>query len=403
MTNNLGIKKKILFVHHGKGIGGAPISLLYTIQQLKFYDYTVKVLFIFNSDVVNIFSENNIETKVIQSAFYKKFYKYFAHSEAGFIKWYQIIKLFRVFISWVISAFFLSSKYLKKEKPDIIHINSSVLSDWAFAAKRLNIKTICHIREPIANGYFGLRKTILRKLFDYSANHIIAISEDNARRINLPKKTTVIYNFVDFKYFNKDITGTIQNKNNKKYILYLGGFSKLKGFHILVESLKYLDKDIKVLFAGYYPKILLNSFKRKIKYLLLFSYRKWNSSMHTMQKSNNTLEIGVSTNIPDLIASSEAVVFPSTKPHFARPIIEAQAMAKPAIASDVQGMDEIIEHNKTGLLVKKNDAKALAIAINTLCSNKQLREKMGEKSYLNAKKYFSSLNINKIINIYNNI
>ena len=53
MTNNLGIKKKILFVHHGKGIGGAPISLLYTIQQLKFYDYTVKVLFIFNSDVGN--------------------------------------------------------------------------------------------------------------------------------------------------------------------------------------------------------------------------------------------------------------------------------------------------------------------------------------------------------------
>ena len=170
-----------------------------------------------------------------------------------------------------------------------------------------------------------------------------------------------------------------------------------------MESLKYLDKNIIVLFVGYYPKILLNSFKRKIKYHLLSSYKKWNSSLDTMRKANNALEIGVSTNIPDLIASSEAVVFPSTKPHFARPVIEAYAMAKPAIASDVEGMDEIIEHNKTGLLVKKNDPKALAMAINVICSNKKLREKMGENGYLNAKKYFSISNINKIIMIYNSI
>ena len=51
---------------------------------------------------------------------------------------------------------------------------------------------------------------------------------------------------------------------------------------------------------------------------------------------------------------------PFTVPHFARPVMEAAAMAKPAVASDVEGMDELVVDGQTGVLVRAGDAKALA-------------------------------------------
>ncbi len=55
--------------------------------------------------------------------------------------------------------------------------------------------------------------------------------------------------------------------------------------------------------------------------------------------------------IPSIINSSDIIVFPSVVPHFARSIIEAGAMAKPSIASNIGGPDELIINGETGLLV----------------------------------------------------
>ena len=58
-------------------------------------------------------------------------------------------------------------------------------------------------------------------------------------------------------------------------------------------------------------------------------------------------------------------------------LLEAALLGIPAIASDAPGIDEAIEHGKTGLLVPPGDAAALADAIETLYANKKLRLSMG--------------------------
>ncbi|MBK6912272.1 MAG: hypothetical protein IPH11_00785 [Ignavibacteriales bacterium] len=63
----------------------------------------------------------------------------------------------------------------------MLYLNSSVLSDFAFAAKRQKIKNLVHIREPIAQGIFGLRKKLISLIFNYACDDIIAISHDNAK------------------------------------------------------------------------------------------------------------------------------------------------------------------------------------------------------------------------------
>ena len=61
---------------------------------------------------------------------------------------------------------------------------------------------------------------------------------------------------------------------------------------------------------------------------------------------------------------ADVVVHTSTRPEaFGRVLIEAQAMGRPVIASDLGGPIETVEHGITGWRVPPGDANALASAI----------------------------------------
>ena len=158
------MKKKILFIHHGKDIGGAALSLLYLIEKVRCY-YEVKVLFIYNSSVVSLFEKKGIEYKILNSS-----HPLFIHSQAGRASIIHAIKLLHVFWGWFHFAFFYSKKVLAAEKPDILHLNSTFLTEWAYAAKKLNIPVIVHVREPLAEGIFGFKRMIIRKILKFAAS-----------------------------------------------------------------------------------------------------------------------------------------------------------------------------------------------------------------------------------------
>ncbi|MEM9704488.1 MAG: glycosyltransferase family 4 protein [Pseudomonadota bacterium] len=59
-------------------------------------------------------------------------------------------------------------------------------------------------------------------------------------------------------------------------------------------------------------------------------------------------------------------------------LLEAMAAASPVIATDTGGIPEIIDHEKTGLLVPPGDAKALAGACERLIKNPELARQLGD-------------------------
>ena len=137
-------KIKILFIHHGYGIGGAPINLLNIIKELDFKYYEPVVLLLQESEVRRIFEEEKINVISTKLYFYRFFYKYYCHSIPSYIKWYQLITLFYISFIWLLSKYFFTYKVLKDFKPDIIHLNSSVLTDWLFESQKI-AKTIIHL------------------------------------------------------------------------------------------------------------------------------------------------------------------------------------------------------------------------------------------------------------------
>jgi glycosyltransferase involved in cell wall biosynthesis len=58
-------------------------------------------------------------------------------------------------------------------------------------------------------------------------------------------------------------------------------------------------------------------------------------------------------------------------------LLEAQASGKPVVAFDIGGVNETVQNQETGLLVKQGNIEALAEALLKLLTNKEQREKMG--------------------------
>jgi glycosyltransferase involved in cell wall biosynthesis len=72
-----------------------------------------------------------------------------------------------------------------------------------------------------------------------------------------------------------------------------------------------------------------------------------------------------------------------------RAALEWMASARPIIASDVGGLSDLVEHNVTGLLIKPNDARALADAIMSMLENPLRTQEMGRAARERWEKLFS--------------
>ena len=66
--------------------------------------------------------------------------------------------------------------------------------------------------------------------------------------------------------------------------------------------------------------------------------------------------------------------------------LEAMAMAKPVLGSDVGGLSELIEHGATGLLFRADDASSLVEQAARLASSRQLRMSLGQAARLHVER-----------------
>jgi glycosyltransferase involved in cell wall biosynthesis len=113
---------------------------------------------------------------------------------------------------------------------------------------------------------------------------------------------------------------------------------------------------------------------------------------------------GIRQDIPKILAASDVLVFPSSVPHFARPILEAGAMGKPSVASDLGGPRELIVPEETGYLVPANDAQVLAQALVEVLTDPEHAREMGEAAYVRARRLFDAeANVAATVAVYDEL
>lgn len=320
------MKKKILFVHHGIGVGGALINLKDIVQELSSEHYDVHVLFLRDSDAVSEFDQTRTQIIVSRYPIY-----YFYHM-SKWLRWYQLHKLIPQVLSYVFHRFYVSKKYLKELQPDVVYLNSSVLVDWLKSAAKLNITSVMNIQETIANGHVGLRKRLIAQHISANADWLIFISKYNREilaKVNsqIEDKSTVVYNTV--LPIEKD-----QLRQLKTFdFSYLGGGERIKGWPLLKSLLK-SDLDFKILVMGYFVE---------------------QSDLDVLESDSRVTFIGPTNSSLEYIQQSKFLLCPFIEPHFSRPIIEAYYCGVVPIATKLPGIEEQLIPGKTGLVFDKNE------------------------------------------------
>ena len=106
---------------------------------------------------------------------------------------------------------------------------------------------------------------------------------------------------------------------------------------------------------------------------------------------------GWRTDPVDLLAAVDIVVQPSTEECFSQAMVEAMAVGKPLVMTDVSGARDAISNGRNGVLVPPGDADAIAVALRTLLDDPKLARRLGEAAQAHVR---ASLDIRSVVRQY---
>lgn len=113
---------------------------------------------------------------------------------------------------------------------------------------------------------------------------------------------------------------------------------------------------------------------------------------------------GHQSNMSEVLSQATVVVLPSYREGMPKVLLEAQALGRPIVTTDVPGCREAIENGKTGFLVQVKDEHSLANAIEKLITNDELCLEFSHNARALAEQKFDIEQVVKThMNIYENL
>jgi glycosyltransferase involved in cell wall biosynthesis len=121
----------------------------------------------------------------------------------------------------------------------------------------------------------------------------------------------------------------------------------------------------------------------------------------TLDVAENVHFIGRCTQLPALLAASDACVLTSLAEGFSNSILEYMAAGKPVVATNVGGAVEAIAHDKSGYLVASDDDEAMSQHLIELLADGEKARQMGETGRaVAAAKFSTGAQLAKTLKLY---
>jgi glycosyltransferase involved in cell wall biosynthesis len=200
------------------------------------------------------------------------------------------------------------------------------------------------------------------------ADRTICLTIDDAsiiNRLHCPwEKISVIPNGVDVNEFRP-----LDNETPSS-LLWCGRFVHEKGLEYLVEALR----------------IIVTEKKRRSIKLTMVGDGPLLPKIHELVERNgldeNVRFVGdlPHERIPTLMSEASVYVLPSLHEGMPYTLLEAMACGKPVIGSNIPGINDVIAHDRNGILVPAEDPKELACAIEKLLDDRKLRRDLGRNA-----------------------
>jgi glycosyltransferase involved in cell wall biosynthesis len=265
---------------------------------------------------------------------------------------------------------------LRRERPDIVHANSSkagvlgrlaaVLSGvpvriftvhgWAFSA-----------HTGIASALYERAERMMRPLTTVT----ICVAESElasglAARACDPARTIVIRNGVA-----ADGAVPIRGDGAEPSIVAVGRLQQPKDPLTLARALGRLRSSFSAVIVGEGP-----------------DRQRLETEIRRLGLERAVLLAGDRSDVADLLAGADVFVLSSTSEGLPLSILEAMAAALPVVASSVGGVPEAVKDGDTGLLVPPRDPVRLAAALERLLADPALRRRLGANGRERVREHF---------------
>ncbi len=292
----------------------------------------------------------------------------------------QGFKTYTIPYHHIITHFLKLIMFLRKQKFDIVHCHSGGYA--CIAAKIAGCKRIIYTKHGIGFTLKELKKSsFIRKIrnliVDKCVDIYIALTKYDKlmlrKFLHIPsKKIVVIYNGIPHISFKKT------ERKRDKHQPIIGTVARLvkqKGLEYLIEAIPVIKNEYKnllVLIVG------SGSEEKHLKDLV---------KGFNLEQTVNFL--GYVDNPFEIISSFDIFLLPSLWEGFPYVLLEAMYLKKPIIATNIFGINEVIEHNRSGILVKPRSAESISKAVLYLLRNKKIALELAKTAYERVLSCFS--------------
>lgn len=352
---------RLLFISHSRDLYGASRSMLRIAKRLASERHDVAVVLPGPGPLLDALREAKVET--------------IEHPWLGVVdrgSFRSVGGLFRLVLSVPVSIARLGSIF-GAWRPDVVHTNSSVVFASGPAARLRGVPHVWHVRESYDD--FPSFWKLYRRFMLAFADLLPCISRAVADQFAGAAKARVLHNGYPREEFDGVALERIAQAEERlgpgRPLVTLVGRIKLKrkGQETLVRAAALLHGEFP---AARFP-IVGAAFP--------------GNELHEEELRREIAERGLQDVVrltgeihdaPAVFAASDIAVMASGTPEpLGGVTIEAMAMAKPVVGTNIGGTPEIVVDGETGLLVPPNDPEAMAAALRRLLADPALAARMG--------------------------
>lgn len=366
------MRSKVLFLDHVGALGGAELALMDVAHT---YRDTSTFLLFSDGPFRERLTKLGINVEVIEGGDA-------LHSVRRETGWPGITTAMQVMtLAWRTARL--------ARRHDFLHANSQKAFVIACLAGLLARKPVVwDLNDLLLPAHFSRSNIKLDVwLANFFAVKVIANSEASARALiaqgGRGDKVKVVYNGIDGSPFSAVTDEEIEaarrelGLEGKKVIGVFGRLAEWKGQHIAIEALTRVP-DVHLILVGdalFGEQAYAERLKAQVQKLGL---------------ADRIHFLGFRSDIPRLMRMVDIVLHTSIDPEpFGRVIVEGMLARRPVIATRAGGVEEIIDHGHTGLLVPPGNPVELADAINGLLADPARAETIARAGRLDAESRFT--------------
>ena len=283
-------------------------------------------------------------------------------------------------------------RFLRKHPSDIVHAHNSpcqILTALAPARSRITTEhgTLNRRRnwlwfKPIDRWMYGRYKKIA-----CVGEETRKTLSDWLNRPELDLRMTVIPNGIDLDGITSATPAEDLFKQEGYKVLMVSAFRPEKDQQTLIRAVSKLPDDYLLYLAG----IAETPESQRIM-------NDCRAQATAMGIDDRVHFLGLRADVPALLAAADVIVLSSRHEGMSLSVLEGMASGKPMIASDVEGMRELVKD--AGLLFPPGDAETLAALIRDICENPEKAREIGQRCKVKVRQYDIAETARRYKNLY---